>query len=118
DEPKELGGSGNYINPMEALLASMANCLETSALVYFSFLNLDVAEIQVKVEGTYDKRSVLPGENSPPTGYYEINYHWYITTQEEKHKIKEALKQVERKCPVKATIEHQQEIGKRITFSE
>ncbi|MFO8017874.1 MAG: OsmC family protein [Promethearchaeia archaeon] len=116
DESKELGGTGNYLNPMEALLASIANCLETSALIYFSFLNLNVEEIQVKVNGIYDKRSILKEKDSPPPGYYKIHYHWYIKTEEKKQKVEHALQQVEEICPVKATIERQQTIEGRITI--
>ena len=114
DEPKELGGGGKFINPMESLLASIANCLELIALTYFSFFNLQIEDIKVGVEGIYDKRSMLKDKKAPSSGFYKISYKWYIRTNEKRKKVLKVLKQIERTCPVKATIEKEQNINGRL----
>ncbi len=103
DEPKELGGSNKAPNPMQSLLASLANCLEISALVYFSYTNLKVDSVKVKVEATYDKRYVLTDKNAPLPGFYNIKSIWHVDTNEPREKIENVLKKVEENCPVKGT---------------
>ena len=39
DAPKDLGGKSSAPPPMQSLLATYANCLEITALLYFSFSN-------------------------------------------------------------------------------
>ncbi|MHA1884884.1 MAG: OsmC family protein [Promethearchaeota archaeon] len=46
DGPKDLGGSGNIAGPMQMLLASIANCLEITALLYLSFANVQVQSVK------------------------------------------------------------------------
>ena len=52
--PKDLGGSGVIPGPMPMLLASIANCLEITALLYLSNSNMKVNSINVKVESNFD----------------------------------------------------------------
>lgn len=103
DEPGELGGSNKAPNPMQLLLASLANCLEISALVYFSYTNLKVESVKVKIKAAYDKRYVLTDKNAPLSGFYNINSTWYVKTKEPGDKIENVLKKVEENCPVKGT---------------
>lgn len=104
DEPEDLGGSHKAPNPMQLLLASLANCLEISALLYFSYANLKVEAVKVKIEATYDKRYVLTDKNAPLPGFYNINYTWYVSTGEKLSIIEKILKKVEENCPVKGTL--------------
>jgi len=52
--PKDLGGSGVIPGPMPMFLASIANCLEITALLYLSNSNMKVNSINVKVESNFD----------------------------------------------------------------
>ncbi|MHA1466510.1 MAG: OsmC family protein [Promethearchaeota archaeon] len=104
DGPKELGGSGKVPGPMPMLLATLANCLEITALLYLSFSNINVNSIKVKVEGTYDKRSALEPKKEPLPGFYDINFTWYIHTEENPEKVEQILKKVEDVCPIKGTL--------------
>lgn len=104
DGPKELGGSGKVPGPMPMLLATLANCLEITALLYLSFSNININSIKVKVEGTYDKRSALEPKKEPFPGFYDISYTWYINTEENPEKVEQILKKVEDLCPIKGTL--------------
>ena len=105
DAPKELGGSGLYATPMQMFLASLANCLEISALVYFTLANVKINSLKVKVDATYDKRAVLNLKDAPLPGFYDYKITWYINTNEKLNKIKQVLKKVESNCPVRGSIE-------------
>ena len=103
DEPKDLGGSNTASTPMQMLLATLAKCLEITALLFFSFSNYKIDSIKVKVEASFDKRSILPYKKAPLPGFYDISYTWYIETEERLKKIERVLEKVEKLCPVKGT---------------
>ncbi|MFX1451662.1 MAG: OsmC family protein [Promethearchaeota archaeon] len=106
DEPEELRGSNKAPSPMELFLASLANCLEISALAYFSFSGLHIDSVKVKVTSSFDKRFILTDKEAPLPGFNNFNYKWYIKTEEDIHKVEKVLKKVEENCPVKGTLGH------------
>ncbi|MHA1659503.1 MAG: OsmC family protein [Promethearchaeota archaeon] len=103
DESKELGGSNTASTPMQMLLAALANCLEITALLLFSFSNYKIDAIKVKVKASFDIRSILPDKKAPLPGFYDISYTWYVETEERLKKIERALAKAEKLCPVKGT---------------
>jgi len=116
DEPESLGGSNKAPRPMDTLLASLANCLEISALLYFSFSNLKVDSVKVQVKATFDKRAVLLIKGAPLPGFYNINYKWIIKTNENLKKVEEVLKKVEQNCPVKGTFSRSHDFPQEIVL--
>ncbi len=104
DGPEDLGGSGEIPGPMPMFLASIANCLEITALLYLSYSNIKVNSINVKVEANYDKRSALNPKKEPFPGFHNLNITWYLNTEENFKKIERILKKVEDICPVKGTL--------------
>ena len=107
DGPKELVEMPNAPSPMSTFLACFANCLEITALLYFSYSNLKVNSVKVKVEATFDKRSVLDPKKYPLPGFYDINYTWFIDSEEKLKRLETVLEKVETDCPVKRTIRSQ-----------
>lgn len=114
DGPKDLGGSGAVPGPMQMLLASLANCLEITALLYLSVSNVNVNSIKVKVEAMYDKRSSINPKKEPFPGFYDIKYVWEIETDENLRKVDQILKRVEEICPVKGTLNRHHEFPREI----
>ena len=105
DGPKDLGGSGEVPGPLPMLLATLANCLEITALLYLAYSNVRVNSIKVIVVGTHDKRGALEPKKEPFPGFYDINYTWFIDTEEKPEKVEKILKKVEEVCPVKGTFD-------------
>lgn len=116
DEPKKLCGTGLYPRPIELFIGSVANCLEISALLYFSFSNLKVESVKVKVEAFIDKRSILKDVNAPLLGFYDFKYTFYIKSNEDKKKIQKVLKKVEKNCPVKGTLNRSNEFKNELVI--
>ncbi|MHA1914902.1 MAG: OsmC family protein [Promethearchaeota archaeon] len=114
DGPKDLGGSGIIPGPMHMFLASLANCLETTALLYLSLSNLNVNSISVKVEAKYDKRSSLNPKEEPFPGYYDVRYVWYVETDENLKKVDLILKKAEEVCPVKGSFNKHHDFPREI----
>ncbi|MFX1398481.1 MAG: OsmC family protein [Promethearchaeota archaeon] len=104
DAPKELGGSGTIPTAMNQLLASFNHCLQISALLYFSFADVKIRSLKVKVEATYDKRAVLNLRQAPLPGFYDYKIMWFIDSDEKLKKIRQILKKVEKNCPVRGSL--------------
>jgi len=103
DAPEDLGRKSGCPPPMQSLLATYANCLEITALLYFSFLNIKANSIKVRVEATLDKRSALLTKEAPLPGFYDITQIWHIDSNEPFNKIKKVIERVEQICPVGGT---------------
>jgi uncharacterized OsmC-like protein len=117
DAPEELGGISGTPPPMQALLATYANCLEITALLYFSFSNIKTNSIKVKVEATLDKRSALLTKEAPLPGFYNITQIWYIDSNESYNKIKKVIERVEKICPVGGTFLRSHEFTHNIVLN-
>lgn len=116
DEPRSLGGGNAAPTPMELFLASLANCLEISALLYFSFSKLRVESVRVTVDAWFDKRHVLPGDGVPPPGFQDISWSWHVVSGEAREKIERVLEKVDANCPVKGTIDNRRVAGHALTL--
>ncbi|MHA1728922.1 MAG: OsmC family protein [Promethearchaeota archaeon] len=114
DEPKNLGGFNNAPRPIDTFLASLANCLEITSLLYCSFSNLNVESIKVKVEADIDKRSTLSDKEAPLPGFYNIKITYYIKMDEKLKKIKQVFKKVKDNCPIKGTLSRSHKIDYKI----
>ena len=114
DGPKDLGGSGTVPGPMPMFLASIANCLEMTALLYLSLSNVKVNSINVKVEAIHDKRNALNPKKEPFPGFFDIKYAWYIDTNENLKKLDRILKKAEEVCPVKRSCNKHHEFPREI----
>jgi len=109
ETPKELGGSGEIPGPMKILVASLANCMEITGLIYFTLGRVQIRSLKVKVEATYDKRAVLALKNAPLPGFYKYKTTWFVDSDESLKKIKKVIEKVERNCPVRGSLENPNE---------
>jgi len=117
DEPEVLGGTNLAPNPMQSLLASLSNCLEITALLYFSFAKMKINTIKVRVEATFDQRAVLAVRNAPLPGFYNYVVTWYIDSEEKFRKIKQVLKKVESLCPVRGSFENPKTFKEKVILN-
>jgi hypothetical protein len=99
---------------MEMLLASFTNYLEITALLCFSYNNLEVKAVKLEVNAEYDKRCVLPDKEAPEPGFYNINYTWYIESIEKRKIIEAVLDKVNRNCPFKGTFSRNHTYGQKL----
>ena len=117
DEPETLGGTNLAPTPMQLLLASLSNCLEISALLFFSFSNMEIDSIKVQVEATFDQRANLALKKGPLPGFYDYRMIWTINSEEKPRKIKQILRKVERLCPVRGSIENAKNFSERLILN-
>lgn len=78
DEPAELGGTNQYANPQEYLLAAMNGCIMVGYVVGCSMAGIELEELRIETEGDIDLRGFLGLDSNVKPGYDEISYKVYI----------------------------------------
>lgn len=69
----ELGGEGN-LNPMQALLASLAACEVDVIATHAALVGLYIEELELEAAGDFDLRCYLGFDDVPGSGFDEITY--------------------------------------------
>lgn len=78
DEPHELGGSNQFANPQEHLLAAMNACVMTTYTVVCALEGIELEEIRIETEGDIDLRGLFGLSPQVKPGYDELTYRVYI----------------------------------------
>ena len=78
DEPKELGGTNQFANPQEYLLAAMNACIMVGYVVGCSMEGIQLEELRIETEGDIDLRGFLGLDPNVKPGYDEISYTVHI----------------------------------------
>ena len=99
DEPAELGGDDNGMNPVELVLSSLGACYIIVMQTYAKRHDVAYDELSVDVEGDLDPAGFM-GDASVDPGFSEIRYRVNIVSGETPEKIDEFLKVVQSFCPV------------------
>jgi len=69
DQPSELGGTDNYANPQEYLLAALNACLTFRFATLCALEGLEIHRLDVATEGDIDLRGLLGVDPSVAPGY-------------------------------------------------
>lgn len=78
DEPTELGGTNQFANPQEYLLAAMNACMLVGYVVGCSMEGIELEELRIETEGDIDLRGFLGLDQNVSPGYDLINYTVHI----------------------------------------
>jgi uncharacterized OsmC-like protein len=81
DEPLELGGTNEYANPQEYLLAALNACLIVGYVAGCSLEGIDIQNLRIETEGDIDLRGFLGLDPAVPPGYDQIRYTVYLEAQ-------------------------------------
>jgi len=99
DEPKELGGTDTGMNPIEALLGSLAACQAIVARVYAKQFDVELDDFRVEVEGDLDLDGFF-GKAPVRPGYSEIRYDFHIQSSSPQANIDKLIQHLQNHCPV------------------
>jgi len=94
DEPTELGGTNQFANPQEYLLASMNACIMVGYVVGCSMAGIELEELKIETEGDIDLRGFLGLDQNVKPGYDEISYTVHVKgrgTPEQFQKVHETV---------------------------
>jgi uncharacterized OsmC-like protein len=78
DEPTELGGTNQFANPQEYLLAAMNGCMMVGYVVGCAMEGIELEDLRIETEGNIDLRGFLGLDPNVKPGYDEISYTVHI----------------------------------------
>ncbi len=104
DEPADLGGTDTGMNPVEALLGSLAACESMVVRVFAKKHKINLKSIRVEVEGDLDLDGLFGINKEAKIGFSEIRSHFFIEADNTKEEIERYIDFVERTCPVQDTL--------------
>lgn len=103
DEPEELGGTNEGMNPVEMMLNALGACQVITAKLIAKEFDVDLEEMWVEIEGDLD----LDGFNGIAgihPGLTEIRFQMNFVTDAAEEKVRKLSAEIERRCPVGATL--------------
>ena len=74
DEPGELGGSNQFANPQEHLIAALNACITVGYVAQCAVRGITLQSLEVETEGDIDLRGFLGIDPSVPNGYESLRY--------------------------------------------
>ena len=94
DEPLQLGGTNQFANPQEHLLASLNACMIVGYSVLCALEGIELTSLSIETEGEIDLRGFLGLSKEVKPGYDELRYAVHIKgngTPEQFEKIHRAV---------------------------
>lgn len=107
DEPPYLGGEDSAPNPVEMMAAGLCGCLTAGIATNAALFGTELEKIQVEVDVRFDVHGVLGLNKETANG--AIGLHYKVTLKakdpEAAHKLVRSKETIDRKSPVKQTLE-------------
>ena len=94
DEPYELGGSNQFANPQEHLLAALNACMMVGYVAQCAVRGIKLDKLEIETHGEIDLRGFLGIDPSIPPGYEALNYTVRIKGNATKEQFAEIHKAV------------------------
>jgi uncharacterized OsmC-like protein len=74
DEPRELGGSNNFANPQEYLIAALNACMTVGYVAQCAVRGITLESLAIETDGAIDLRGFLGIDPAVPPGYEQLSY--------------------------------------------
>jgi len=74
DEPCELGGSNQFANPQEYLLAALNACMIVGYAAQCALHGITLEKLEIETQGEIDLRGFLGIDPAVPPGYDNLSY--------------------------------------------
>ena len=94
DEPYELGGSNQFANPQEHLLAALNACMMVGYVAQCAVRGIKLDKLEIETHGEIDLRGFLGIDPAIPPGYEALNYTVRIKGNATKEQFAEIHKAV------------------------
>jgi len=94
DEPRELGGSNNFANPQEHLIAALNACMTVGYVAQCAVRGITLESLSIETDGDIDLRGFLGIDPAVPPGYETLSYTVRIKgrgTEEQFAEVHEAV---------------------------
>ena len=104
DEPNELGGNNQGMNPVEALLNSLGACKAIVAKSFAPMKGVKFNSLKIELEGTLDPDGFTGKNPDAKIGLSKIHTKYTFDSDETEEKLREFVDFMEHTCPVMDTI--------------
>jgi uncharacterized OsmC-like protein len=104
DEPSEMGGTDQGMNPVELLLAALGACQEIGYAYFAAVMGIPLKKVKCSIEGNLDIRGLLAVDDTIAPGYSDISCETIIESDADEEALKRLVDMVERHCPVLDTV--------------
>src|ERR1700744_4684602 len=74
DEPRELGGSNQFANPQEHLIAALNACMTVGYVAQCAVRGITLESLSIETDGDIDLRGFLGMDPGVPPGYEKLSY--------------------------------------------
>ncbi|EOH75092.1 OsmC family protein [Enterococcus malodoratus] len=103
DEPENVGGTNEAMNPLEALLCSLGACKMMVVRFFYQAKQIKLKSMRVEILGEIDSDR-LKGKPDVKVGFSKIITNYYIDADNTDEEIQDLVAFIEKTCPVKDTI--------------
>jgi len=110
DEPQEMGGTDEGMNPVELTLSALGGCLSICASMFAESCDVELNDFSVDLEGDLDLRG-FKGVDGVDPGFQEIRFTINIDSDSPKENIEKLIELIESRCPVSDTLKRNIEIN-------
>lgn len=113
DEPKNLGGNDEGMNPVEALLCALGACQSIVAGAFAKSKGINLKEFWVELEGDLDTDG-FQGLSDVRPGFQAIRTKVHVKADNTKEEIEDFVKFIEKTCPVGDTIKNSAKMSSEV----
>jgi uncharacterized OsmC-like protein len=78
DEPLELGGTNQYANPQEYLVAALNACMIVGYSAVCAREGIELEDLRIETEGDIDLQGFLGIDPAVPPGYEQLRYTVFV----------------------------------------
>lgn len=103
DEPEDLGGTNEGMNPIEMMLNSLGACQVITAKLIAADFDVKLEGMWVDIEGDVDLDG-FKGVQGVHPGLTEIRFQMNFVTEAPEEKVRQLAAEVEHRCPVGSTL--------------
>ena len=101
DEPEGLGGTDEYANPVEYILAGLAGCINVIGHIVAKELGFKINKLSIEVSGDINPNKFLGSSSDERAGFKFIELNLVPETDASIEILSKWLTIVEERCPVK-----------------
>ena len=110
DEPRNLGGTNEGMNPVEALLNSLGACKVIVAKSFARLHKMKINSIRIELEGELDTDGFMGKNPEAKIGFSKIITNFYIDADNTEAEIAAYVDFINRTCPVADSLENAPEM--------
>lgn len=103
DEPENVGGTNEAMNPLEALLCSLGACKMMVGRFFYQSKHINLKSMSVDIKGEIDSDR-LKGKPDVKVGFSHIMTEYQIEADNTEEEINDFIAFIESSCPVKDTL--------------